>query len=207
MNKNEIRKLIILILLSIIPTISTIILSLITTLLVTIIISVLIVGILTFITYRVNNFYNIPIYIREFKKLIHSNKNYNNITNVDSIVDFYMKDEVNSYFKLIFPIITPEFNLNSKFRLELMNKRFYEFLIYDNKLSLVKLNNKEFISAKEYNNRRNVIVGKKRLKLFLKDLINKSKNPGTDYMDYIAEKKKDDSYRKIANMIGDMYFM
>ncbi|HEC38640.1 hypothetical protein LCGC14_0695470 [marine sediment metagenome] len=207
MDKNEIRKLIILFLLAIIPTISSIILSYISTIPVTIIISFLITGILTFITYRVNNFYNIPVYIRKFKKLIYSNKYYNRITNVDNIVDFFKKDEEYSYFKLIFPIITPEVNPTSKFRLELRNKRFYEFLIYDNKLSLVKLNDKEFVSAKEFSDKRNAIVDKKRLKLFFKDLITKSKNLGTDYMDHIAEKKIDESFRNIANMIGDMPFM
>ena len=203
MDKDNINKLIILTFLNIIQIILIVFISLITALLIRIIISVLIVGTFTFINYSVNNFYNIPIHIRKFKRLIHSNKNYNNITNIDSIVDFFMNDKVNSYFKLIFPIITPEVNPNSKFRLELINKRFYEFLIYDNKLFLVKLNDKEFISAKEYSDRRNVIVDKKRLKLFFKDLINKSKNPGTDYMDYIAEKKKDDAFRNIANMIGN----
>lgn len=202
MDKNEIRKLIISILLNIISPISTIILLRITTILVTIIIFILITIILNFISYRVNKFYDIPIYIREFKKLIYSNKNYNKITNVGDIVDFFIRDEVNDYFKLIFPIITSEVNPNSKFRLELRNKRFYEFLIYDNKLSLIKLYDQEFISAKEYNNRRNAILDKKSLKLFFKDLIDKSKNPGIDYMDYIAEKKKDDAFRNIANMIG-----
>jgi len=129
------------------------------------------------------------------------------ITNVDNIVDYFMKDKVNSFFKSFFPIIDPEVNPNSKFRLELRNKRFYKFLIYDNKLSLVKLNDKEFISAKEYNNMRNAIVDKKRLKIFFKDLKDKIKNPGIDYMDYIAEKKKDDAFRNIANMIGNSYFM
>jgi len=208
MAKNEIRKLIMPIVSGIIQTISAIILSHITTVPVTIIISVLIIGILTFINYRVNRFYDIPVYIRKFKKLIYSNKDYNKITNVDNILDFFKKDEVNSFFKVIFPIITREVNLNSTIHyLELKNKRFYEFLIYNNKLSLVKLGDKEFISAKEYSNRRNVFVGNKRLKLFFKDLINKSKNPGTDYMDHIAEKKKDESFRGIANMIGDMPFM
>lgn len=208
MVKNEIRKLIISILLNIISPISTIILLHITTILVTIIIFILITIILNFINYRVNKFYDIPVYIREFKKLIYSNKNYNKITNVDDIVDFFIKDEVNSFFKRIFPtIIITEINPNSMNHVELRNKRFYEFIIYDNKLSLVKLYDKEFISAKEYNDRRNVIVGKKRLKLFFKDLINKSKNPGIDYMDYIAEKKKDDAFRNIANMIGNSYFM
>ena len=207
MNKNEIRKLIILFLLAITPTISSIILSYISTIPVTIIISFLITGILTFITYRINNFYNIPIYIREFKKIIHSNKNYNNITNVDKIVDFFMKDEVNSYFKLIFPIIEMAQDVKGSKFLNLENKRFYEFIIYNNKLSLVKLGDKEFISYKEYNDRRNIIIDKKRLKLFFKDLINKSKNPGTDYMDHIAKKKIDESFRNIANMIGNMPFM
>lgn len=208
MVKNEIRKLIMPIVSGIIQTISAIILSHITTVPVTIIISVLIIGILTFINYRVNKFYDIPVYIRKFKKLIYSNKDYNRITNVDNIIDFFIKDDVNDFFKRIFPIIKTEVNPNSMDHyLELKNKRFYEFLIYNNKLSLVKLGDKEFISAKEYNNRRNDIVDKKCLKLFFKDLIIKSKNPGTDYMDYIAEKKIDDSFRNIGNMIGDTHFL
>ena len=191
MDKNEIRKVIMSILLTIIPAISTSILLHITTVPVTIMIFVLIVVILNFIRYRVDKFYDIPVYIRKFKKLIYSNKEYNRIINVDNILDFFKKDEVNSFFKRIFPIITREVNSNSAIHyLELKNKKFYEFLIYNNKLSVVKLDDKEFISAKEYSNRRNVIVSKKCLKLFFKDLINKSKNPGTDYMDYITEKKK-----------------
>lgn len=206
MAKNEIRKLIIPIVSGIIQTISAIILSHITTVPVTIIISVLIIGVLTFINYRVNKFYDIPVYIRKFKKLIYSNKDYNRITNVDNIIDFFIKDDVNDFFKRIFPIITPEVNPNSTiYYLELKNKRFYEFLIYNNKLSLVKLNNNEFVSAKEYRNRQNAIVDKKRLKLFFKDLINKSKNPGTDYTDQAIE--KNDPHRDIANMIGNISFM
>ena len=208
MAKNVIRKLIMPIVSGIIQIISAIILSHITTVPITIIISVLIIGILTFINYRVNNFYDIPVYIRKFKKLIHSNKDYNRITNVDNLVDFFIKKDVNNFFKRIFPIITPEDNSNSTIHyLELNNKRFYELLIYNNKLSLVKLGDKEFISAQEYNNRKNTIVDKKHLKLFFKDLINKNKNPGTDYMDYIAKKKIDDSFRDIGNMIGDTSFM
>ena len=107
---------------------------------------------------------------------------------------------------MFFPIINSEVNPNSKFRLELENRRFYEVLIYDNKLSLVKLNDKEFISDKEYSDKRNAIVDKKCLKKFFKELIDKSKNPDIDYMDYIAEKKKDDAFRNIANRIGS-YFM
>ena len=206
MDKDDIRKLIVLIPLNIIQIILIIIFSFITTLPIRIIFSALIVGTFTYINYRVNNFYNIPVYIREFKKLIYSNKNYNKITNVDDIADFFMKDKVNSFFKLLFPIIDSEVNPNSKFRLKLRNKRFYEFLIYDNKLSLVKLNDKEFISDKEYSDKRNAIIDKKRLKIFFKDLKDKSKNPGIDYMDYIAEKKRNDAFRNIANMIGS-YFM
>jgi len=206
MSKKKIRKLIIPIVSGIIQTISAIILSHITTVLVTIVISALIIGILAFINYIVDKIYDIPVYIRKFKKLIHSNKDYNRITNVDNIADFFIKDDVNDFFKRIFPIIEPEVNPNSKFRLRLENKRFYEFIIYNNKLYLIKLNNNEFISAKEYSNRRNAIVDKKRLKLFFKDLINKSKNPSIDYMDYIAEKKIDDSFRNIVNMIGYIPF-
>ena len=208
MNKNEIRKVIISILLTIIPAISTHFLLYIMTVQETIIIFVLIVVILNLIRYGVDKFYDIPVYIRKFKKLIHSNKDYNRITNVDNIVDFFIKDDVNDFFKRIFPIIETEVNPNStNHYLELKNKRFYEFLIYNNKLSLVNLGDKEFISAKEYNNRRNVIVSKKCLKRFFKDLINKSKNPGNDYTDYIVEKKKDDSFRDIGNMIGNNSFM
>jgi len=207
MDKNEIRKLIMPIVSGIIPTISTMILLHITTVLVTIIIFVLIIVILTFINYRVNKFYDIPVYIREFKKLIYSNKYYDRITNVDNIVDFFKKDKVNSFFKRIFPtIIITEINPNSMNHVELENKRFYEFLIYNNKLYLVKLDDKKSLSAKEYNDRRNVIVDKKRLKLFFKDLINKSKNPGTDYMDHIAEKKIHESNQDIANRIGCLSF-
>ena len=208
MAKKVMRKLIMPIVSGIIQTTLAIILSHITTVPITIIVSVLSIGILTFINYWVNNFYDIPVYVRKLKKLIYSNKNYDRITNMDKILDFFKKDEVNSFFKLIFPIITRDVNPNSPIHyLELKNKRFYEFLIYNNKLSVVKLDDKEFISAMEYNNRRNVIVGKKCLKFFFKDLINKNKNPGTDYMDYIAEKKKDDSYQDIANMIGNISFM
>ena len=206
MDKNEIRKVIISILLTIIPAISTSILLHIMTVPVTIMIFVLIVVILNFIRYRVDKFYDIPVYIRKFKKLIHSNKDYNKITNMDNILDFFKKDEVYNFFKLIFPIYPREANPNSTIHyLELKNKRFYEFLIYNNKLSLVKLDDKEFISDKEYSNRRNVIVDKKCLKLFFKDLINKSKNPGTDYTDQAIE--KNDPYRDIANMLGDTSFM
>lgn len=206
MNKNEIRKVIMSILLTIIPAISTSFLLRIMTVQVTIMIFVLIVVILNFIRYRVDKFYDIPVYIRKFKKLIHSNKDYNRITNVDNILDFFKKDEVNSFFKLIFPIITREVNPNSTIHyLGLQNKRFYEFLIYNYKLSLVKLINNEFVSAKEYRNRQNAIVDKKRLKLFFKDLINKSKNPGTDYTDQAIE--KNDPHRDIGNMIGDMPFI
>lgn len=207
MKKNEIRKVIISILLTIIPAISTIILLRIMTVPVTIMIFILIVVTLNFIRYRVDKFYDIPVYIRKFKKLIHSNKDYNRITNMDNIVDFFIKDDVNDFFKKIFPII-PEVNSNSTIHyLELKNKRFYELLISNNKLSLAKLDDKEFISAQEYRNRRNAIVDKKRLKLFFKDLIDKSKNPGDDYTEYIVEKKKDDPYRDIANMLVDTSFM
>ena len=207
MDKNEIRKVIISILLTIIPAISTSILLRIMTVPVTIMIFVLIVVTLNFIRYRVDKFYDIPVFIRKFKKLIHSNKDYNRITNMDKILDFFTKDEVYNFFKLIFSIYIQEANSNSTIQyLELKNKRFYELLIYNNKLSLVKLDDNEFLSAKEYRNRQNAIVDKKRLKLFFKDLINKSKNPGTDYMDDIAEKKIDDSFRDIGNMIGDMPF-
>ncbi len=208
MAKNEIRKVIMSILLTIIPAILTNFLLHIITVQLTIMIFVLIVIILNFIRYRVDKFYDIPVYIRKFKKFIHSNKDYNRITNVDNIVDFFIKDDVNDFFKRIFPIIEPDVNPNSAIHyLELKNKRCYEFLIYNNKLSVVKLNNNEFISAKEYRNRRNAIVDKKRLKLFFKDLINKSKNPGFDYTDYIVEKKKDAPFRDIGNMIGDTHFL
>ena len=208
MAKKEIRKVIMSILLTIIPAISTNFLLHIMTVQLTIMFFVLIVVILNLIRYGVDKFYDIPVYIRKFKKLIHSNKDYNRITNVDNIVDFFIKDDVNDFFKRIFPIIETEINPNStNHYLELKNKRFYEFLIYNNKLSLVNLGDKEFISAKEYNNRRNAIVSKKCLKRFFKDLINKSKNPGNDYTDYIVEKKKDDSFRDIANMIRDTSFM
>lgn len=83
------------------------------------------------------------------------------------------------------------------------NKRFYDFIIYDNRLSLVKLNRKEFINAKEYSDRKKLNVDKKRIKSFLKDLITKSKNPNTDYIDNVTEKKKDDIYREINEMIGN----
>jgi len=207
MKKNEIRKVFISILLTIIPAISTNILLPIMTGPVTIMIFVLIVVILNFIRYRVDKFYDIPVYIRKFKKLIHSNKDYNRITNMDNIVDFFIKDDVNNFFKRIFPI-EPRVNSNStNHYLELKNKKFYEFLIYNNKLSLVKLNNNEFVSAKEYRNRKNAIVDKKHLKLFFKDLINKSKNPGDDYTEHIVEKKKDDIYHDIEEMIGNTPFI
>lgn len=206
MDKNEIRKVIISILLTIIPAISTNILLRIMTVPVTIMIFVLIVVVLNFIRYRVDKFYDIPVYIRKFKKLIYSNKDYNRITNMDNILDFFRKDEVYNFFKLIFPIYPREANPNSTIHyLELGNKRFYEFLIYNNKLSLVKLDDKESISAKEYRNRQNAIVDKKRLKLFFKDLINKSKNPGTDYTDQAIE--KNDPHRDIANMLDNTSFM
>jgi len=203
MDKNEIRKVIMSILLTIIPAISTSILLHIMTVPVTIMIFVLIVVILNFVRYRVDKFYDIPIYIRKFKKLIYSNKDYNKITNMDKIVDFFKKDEVYNFFKLIFPIYPREANPNSTIQyLKLGNKRFYEFLIYNYKLSLVKLNNNEFVSAKEYNNKQNAIVDKKRLKSFFKDLINKSKNPGTDYTDQAIE--KNNPHRDIANIYVDM---
>ena len=113
MDKKEIRKVIMSILLTIIPAISTNFLLHIMTVQVTIMIFVLIVVILNFIRYRVDKFYDIPVYIRKFKKLIYSNKDYNRITNVDNIVDFFIKDDVNDFFKRIFPIITPEINSNS----------------------------------------------------------------------------------------------
>ena len=194
------------ILLTIIPAISTNFLLHIMTVQVTIMIFVLIVVILNFIRYRVDKFYDIPVYIRKFKKLIYSNKDFNKITNVNNIADFFIKDDVNDFFKKIFPIIEPEINSNSTIHyLELNNKRFYEFIINNNRLSLVKLDDNEFVSAKEYDNRRNAIVGKKRLKLFFKDLINKNKNPGTDYTDQAIE--KNDSSRDLANMYVNTSFM
>ncbi|KKK75282.1 hypothetical protein LCGC14_2875290, partial [marine sediment metagenome] len=179
------------------------------TVLITIIISILIIGIIAFSNYNVTKFYEIPIYIRKFKNLIYSNEDYNKITNLNEIVHFFNRSEVKSFFKRIFPIIEIEVNQNSKnmiyFKLE--NEKFYEFLIYKNKLSLVKLNSNEFLSAKNYHDRRNAIIDKKCLKIFFKNLVDKSKNPGTDYMDNIAEKKKDDIYQDIANMIGNTSFL
>jgi len=175
----------------------TIILTYIRIVLINAIISAFVVGVLIYLNYKINS---TPLYIREFKKLIHSNNDYSKINNMDNIVEFFKKGEVNSFFKIIFPIIEAENNPKSRIHLKLENKRFYGFFIYDNKLSLIDLKSNEFLSAKHYYDRRNTIVDKKRLKIFFKDLIEWSRNPGTDYMDYIAEKKKDDIYKDIANM-------
>ena len=69
------------------------------------------------------------------------------------------------------------------------------------------MNSNEFLSAKNDHDKRNAIVDKKCLKLFFKNLVDKSKNPGTDYMDNIAEKKKEDIYQDIANMIGNTSYL
>ena len=126
---------------------------------------------------------------------------------MNDIIHFFNRSEVKSFFKKIFPIIEFEASQNSMSYFKLENKRFYELLIYKNKLSLVKLNSNEFLSAKNYHDRRNAIIDKKCLKLFFKNLVDKSKNPGTDYMDNIAEKKKDDIYQNIASMIGNTYYL
>ena len=207
MVKNEVKKLIWLISFGTIQTILTIILTFNTTILITIMISILIVGIITSLNYNVNKFYEIPIKIRKFKNLIYSNKDYNNITNLNDIVHYFNRSEVKSFFKRIFPIIEFDTNQNSMIYFKLENKRFYELLIYKNKLSLVKLNNNEFLSAKNYHDKRNAIVDKKDLKFFFKNLVDKSKNPGTDYMDNIAEKKKEDIYHDIASMVGNTSYL
>ncbi|MFW9973227.1 MAG: hypothetical protein ACFFDF_23790, partial [Candidatus Odinarchaeota archaeon] len=105
MVKNEVKKLIWLLSFSIIQTILTIILTYNTTVLITIIISILIIGTITFLNYNVNKFYEIPIYIRKFKNLIYSNKDYNKITNLNEIVHYFNRSDVKSFFKNIFPII------------------------------------------------------------------------------------------------------
>ncbi len=150
---------------SIIQTILTIILTHNTTVLITIIISILIIGIIAFSNYNVTKFYEIPIYIRKFKNLIYSNEDYNKITNLNEIVHFFNRSEVKSFFKRIFPIIEIEVNQNSMIYFKLENEKFYEFLIYKNKLSLVKLNSNEFLSAKNYHDRKKCYYDKKCLKI------------------------------------------
>jgi hypothetical protein len=192
---------------SVIQAILTIILTHNTTILITIIISTLIIGIITFLNYNINEFYEIPIFIRKFKNLIYSNKDYNKITNLNEIIHYFNRSEVKSFFKRLFPIIEFEANQNSMNYFRLKNNNFYDFLIYRNKLSLIELNSDEFLSSKRYHDKRNVIVDKKCLKLFFKNLVDKSKNPGTDYMDNIVEKKKDDIYQDIANMVGNTSYL
>ncbi len=206
MDKNEKKKLIIeVVLVSIIVQFFlTIVLEYIEFILISAVISASVVGVSNYSNYRISN---TPFNIKEFKKLIYSNNDYSKISNMDKIVVFFKRTEVNSFFKMIFPIVTTEENPKSIFHLRLENKRFYRFYIHNNKLSLIKFNNNKFLSAKDYHDRINNSVDKKCLKKFFKDLIIKSKNCGTDYIDYIAEKKKDDIYRDLANVIENSSYI
>ena len=205
MDRNENKKLIIIVVLVsiIVQFFLTIVLEYIEFILISAVISAFVVGVSNYSNYKINN---TPFIIKEFKKLIYSNKDYNKISNMDKIVEFFRRTEVNRFFKMIFPTISTSENSKSIFHLSLENQNFYGFYIHGNKLSLIKFNDDEFLSAKDYHNRINNIVNKKRLKIFFKDLIDRSKNFGPDYIDFIAEKKKDDIYRDIANMIGNISY-
>lgn len=111
------------------------------------------------------------------------------------------------FLKRIFPVIEAKSNPGFSTYLNLENRKFYGFYIYDNKLSLTKFNDNGFISAKDYHDKRNAIVDKNSLKLFFYELSYKSKNPGTDYIDHITEKKKDDPYYDVVDMIGSPSFL
>ena len=206
MDRNKKKKLIVKVVLVsiIVQFFLTIVLEYIELVLISAIISAVVVGISNYSNYKISI---TPFNIKEFKKLIYSNKNYNKISNMDKIVEFFNRTEVISFFKMIFPIVAAEENPKSIFHLRLENKRFYGFYIHNNKLSLIKFNNNKFLSARDYHNRINSIVDKKHLKKFFKDLIVKSKNFGTDYIDHIVEKKKDDIYREIANMLENASYI
>jgi len=157
-----------------------------------------VIGIIPFLQHITNYYFDIPIEIRKFKKVIYHNKNFDNLSNIDDIINFFKLDENLKFYKRIFSKVD-WFSESNKLRLILEHKKFYELYIYKRKLILIRLNDKQFITAKEYEDRRNKTIIKKDLKIFFKDLVKKSKYP-----DYIPEEKK---IFTITDFLGNFGFM
>jgi len=153
----------------------------------------------TFLLYIIQKIFDIPIEISNLKRLFYSNKDFNNLTNVDDIVNYLKKYENKQFFKRLFQTVDCYY-IPPNSRLVMDMKEFYFLNIFRNKLTLIRFNDKESLNGKDYEDRRNKTITKKDLKIFFKDLVKKNKYP-----DYIPEEKN--NLYNVNNSIGGISFM